>query len=862
MGEDVLGQVVLEVITDDSQARAAISDIKAAATEITETAAILEIGAEDTQAAEAIAGIEAAATVLDETAPVIEVDAETEAASDALRGIKTDTEGVGAAGKQTTSEFSDGVKVLGQDLDSFLTNPMAAAKGAATNLLGAITPAAAAIGGLAAAAGAAGYAILQVASSAADAMEQLENMSAMTGETTGTLESLNQMVAEAGLTNLDLGRTLSKINEELGSAKPGEFTKALDMLGISTSDMSGKTKDAVTVLDEVRSVLLSIPDPTERAQLAQQVLGGRMRELIPLLLNSEKGIKDTKEEMVKWGIVTDELTKNKLKAFDEASDKLGRGVEVLKKYLAGGVMTFLEWNTPLSLLIDNTKKATDEHKGESKSLEIKLRQYDAMKAKKMDEEAKKHAAELKKLREETEKSLRPMEDLADKLKQQMKEFTKNDLVRAYANEILAAAAKQTELGEALSDSSLEFVRMALEVKRTKEAHHGFVAAIDDGIRQTALLDINLATLKETISKLGKELEAASIKPTFDLAIPPAESINETIKSLAANSGQAADAMHKFPDPLKSSKDHAKELRQEISTIFNDMEKGIIDIVVNWKGGWQSMIGVMEEVGKGFLRILLKEFLTPLTTLFNDLATAMAKALTKTFTDSLRETIGSIFGITRDVGEAAAEAGSAAGGAAAEGGESMAGQIMGGAIAAAGSILGSVIGALIVRRDTQEIEVNTRYTKLHCEGIEGWIRDGLLPATWEGNTRLGNIYGAIEDFKWMSMERLNPLETIGWSICSKLDDIKNELAALPEAQGGMDYVPRDMLVRVHKGEEIVPPGGVGSKPMIINFNVNAMDARGVAEFMRDRAYPELLRLIGMDRAGARTRLNLALSGRRA
>ncbi len=785
MGDDILGRTVLEISTDDKQARDAIAGIKSAATEM------------------------------------------------------------GATGAGATAKFDDGVKVLGQDLDSFLTNPMGAAKGAATNLLTAITPAGAAIAGLAAASAAAGYAIYSIASSAADAMEQLENMSALTGISTDTLEALNQMAAEAGLSNIDFGRTLSKINEELGSGKPGEFSKALDMLGVSTVDSSGKTKDAITVLDEARAALLSINDETVRAQLAQQAFGGRMRDVATLLLTSKQSIADTKEEMVKWGVVTDEMTKNKLRAFDEATDKLGRGVEVLKKYLAGGVMTFLEWNTPLSLLIDNTKKATDEHKTEGTVITAKLKIYDAMKAKKMDEEAKKHAAELKKLREETEKSLRPMEDLADKLKQQMEAgFSKEELIKGYASEIIAATSKQVALTGELSNTAISFYEQADALQESKQQRDAYVTWLENAHKEQQL--VAAWDIKPLTDKLKAIDEARPLAyPTEDLLKPIEGSWEQMKKRVPEIAGQGGLA-------------GKNAFMAQVSTIGTDLSKGLVDGLL---AGELKLTDTAKQIGGSILRAFTETFIGPF---INGLTKGFASLLSG-FSEKISGFIVDLFGVGSSAASGAAGAAGGAAGAATSaisGVAGMMGQLVSGAIAAVGAIIGGIITGVMVRKDTQEIEVNTRYTQLRCEGIEGWIRDSLVPAAWEQITRLGNIYDAIEDFKWLSSEKLSPLETIGWSICAKLDDIKNELAALPEAQGGMDYVPRDMLVRVHKGEEIVPPGGVGSKPMTINFNVNAIDARGVAQFMRDSAYPELLRLIGMDRAGARTRLNLALSGRRA
>jgi hypothetical protein len=215
---------------------------------------------------------------------------------------------------------------LGKVLTDFARNPLQTVQNGITGLLEKLGPMAVGIGAAATAVGIAGTAMFKFVSAAADQAEQFENLSTQTGLSVQQLGALKQIAVEAGLESLDLGRTIGKLNEQLGDPKANEFTDAMTRMGISTKTASGQSKDAITVLDEMRIALLAIEDKTQRAQMAQQVLGGRMRELIPLLLNSSQGIADTTAEMEKQGVVVDDLTQQKLLAFDQKMDDVSRSL--------------------------------------------------------------------------------------------------------------------------------------------------------------------------------------------------------------------------------------------------------------------------------------------------------------------------------------------------------------------------------------------------------------------------------------------------------------------------------------------------------------------------------------------------------
>src|SRR5512135_160782 len=168
---------------------------------------------------------------------------------------------------------------VGRTIMDFVRSPVQTLQNTFTTMLGTLGPTAVGIGAVGAAGAVAGKYLFDSMSSAADLYESLKNTSAITGLSISDLQALTQVAREAGLESMDLGRVIGRLNQEMGSPAAGAFEKGLTALGISTKDLAGNQKDAVTILDELRVVLLSIPDPVERSQVGMAILGVRYRDL-------------------------------------------------------------------------------------------------------------------------------------------------------------------------------------------------------------------------------------------------------------------------------------------------------------------------------------------------------------------------------------------------------------------------------------------------------------------------------------------------------------------------------------------------------------------------------------------------------
>jgi hypothetical protein len=564
-----------------------------------------------------------------------------------------------------TTEQSNAFASLGTAITDFVDNPLGSIKTGITNFLTTLGPTAVGVGAVATAIAAAGVAFYNFMSDAAAAAEELENMSAKTGLSVDKLAALKQIQKEAGLESIDLGRSLGKINEELGSDKPGPFTDAMKMLGVEVKDSSGKTKDAVTVLDEMRLVLINVQDPTERVQLAQQALGGRLANLIPLLLNSSSGIADMTDELIAQGVVVDDATHKKLLEFDNMLDQIDRVLTVLKSTFAEVGVTITDFLNTIatSSTVINTigmmiaKVAGDEAglklyailTGQAKSSTKALTDeqeasYNKMVTNRMWYEYDKLHESLtpleeaqKKVREEFEKQATPASVIIAKIKELVDaHIPLNAAIKGYAGELVDAADKQLQMGGTFTATEYLYVARAKALNDIVEAQDKLAksekAMNDDllnlgkvktdyyvGVRDTA----TNALAQELLAKQRLADADANFLKFLDDKNKAATAAAATDTALAEKVAGVGEAMRGaalgteilMDEQLKAA-DAAKTFDKEISTVWTNVAQGMADTILSGKDFSSTMTSIFTDMSKGILSSVIADFLSPLKKAFS------------------------------------------------------------------------------------------------------------------------------------------------------------------------------------------------------------------------------------------------------
>jgi hypothetical protein len=441
---------------------------------------------------------------------------------------------------------------LGQVLTNFAQNPLQATQDGISALMTNLGPTAVGFIGLAGGVAAAGAAMWNMASAAAATYEHLENLSTQTGVSVGDLQALTQIAKEAGLESLDLGRTIGMLNVQLAEGK-GDFVDALEKFNIQLVNLTtGKPKDAIQLLDALRAELLKLPEGAERSQAAQAALGGRLRELIPLLLNGKMTLRELIQEQERWGVVTSKTLNESLQKFDQLEDKSSR-VWVFLKNLFGDIAAGTGWTKyaeSLSRATDETNRlnaATQEAIGFTKF--IKVDEWDLARSINEAYEARKRQ------REEEEKA--------------------NKVLANQEAELRAVNARLWAFKVAVDSFNPSLIEnnQLLEEQAKK-------------LRQLA--DIDFQPYLKNLEELDK---------VFGKSDAPLLTAEDTLKRLGDQTKQNTTAMQGFG--------------QEVSTIFTNMVQSIADNIVEWKGWANSILGTVKSLAKALLSTFLQSLFKPL-----------------------------------------------------------------------------------------------------------------------------------------------------------------------------------------------------------------------------------------------------------
>jgi hypothetical protein len=434
-------------------------------------------------------------------------------------------------------------------------------------------------------------ALFDLGSSAAAEAEKLQNLSAMTGLSTQELQALAQISKEAGLEGLDLGRVLGTLNAQLAKGEKGDFAEALKKFNIAANDLvTGAPKSAVALLDELRAKFLAIEDPVLRARYAQEALGGRLKELIPLILNSSESLGTQIEKLKGTGVVWDDITQNKLKQFDEALDLTGRMWAGFVTSIKAGIGSMLGDFTDL---VRGVNRGLDEMK-----LEDKVKMSMATQKNMLVEFGKEYERFGKVI----------AESLFGKTKEQIEAEEKAQKAAAKAIKEHAAAMK-----EAMERDANYWLKMGSEATQwTKilEACEKVWGHWHD-------------TAKEALGDIGEK----------------AKKMSETMANLAPRGidwdkelGKPATAITKEMQKVQvEMARYSERIRQGwadlTSSIVSGFSEGLADMSVSGKRFTEEMLSIFRQWGKNMLSAIFDAVLNPVKQLLSGIGASLGGILT-------------------------------------------------------------------------------------------------------------------------------------------------------------------------------------------------------------------------------------------
>ena len=126
---------------------------------------------------------------------------------------------------------------------------------------------------------------------------KLNDLSSRTGESAGNLLVLQRAFENTGVGADKVGTSVNKLQKFMTDAAAGgaDQTATLDALGVSMSDLAGKTP--TQQMGVLAGKIASISDPAERARASMEVFGKSGGELLPLLNNFGAEIEGAKGQL-------------------------------------------------------------------------------------------------------------------------------------------------------------------------------------------------------------------------------------------------------------------------------------------------------------------------------------------------------------------------------------------------------------------------------------------------------------------------------------------------------------------------------------------------------------------------------------
>jgi len=174
--------------------------------------------------------------------------------------------------------------------------------------------------------------VVQGFSDALDLGGRLSELSTQTGEAAGTLLVLETAFKNSGLEASQVGVVINKLQNFMQDAANGgeKQTKAMSNLGISMSDLAGKTP--IQQMGIFAQKIAAIEDPTLRAAMASEVFGEKLGgKLLPLLVDFAGNIEDARGKVGSL----ERVMNDNAKAFDAAGETISAIAGKLVAFAAG-----------------------------------------------------------------------------------------------------------------------------------------------------------------------------------------------------------------------------------------------------------------------------------------------------------------------------------------------------------------------------------------------------------------------------------------------------------------------------------------------------------------------------------------------
>jgi hypothetical protein len=225
-----------------------------------------------------------------------------------------------------TAGLASGLASAGRQTDNFESK-----LSGLTSKLKILGPAAVAAGGA--------FAIGMV-KSVANTADELAKLSSRTGVAVEDLSRLQYAAGLSGVSNQALTASIERLSRGMADAAngTGEAGKAFEAMGVSVKNQDGSLRSQRDVLQDVAERFSGYADGAEKSALAQQIFGRSGAQLIPLLNNGAKGLKDMADESDRLGNTISTKTAKAAEQFNDNLSRMSTAFGGIARTIAGPVI--------------------------------------------------------------------------------------------------------------------------------------------------------------------------------------------------------------------------------------------------------------------------------------------------------------------------------------------------------------------------------------------------------------------------------------------------------------------------------------------------------------------------------------------
>lgn len=176
-----------------------------------------------------------------------------------------------------------------------------------------------------------------------DAADEIGKMAQKVGLSVESLSALKYAAELSDVSMESLATSMKKLSVNMVEmqAGGGESAAAFKALGISVESSKGVLKTSEQVLFEIADKFEAMRDGAGKSALAVKLFGRAGVEMIPLLNGGAKGLRDSADEAKRFGIIISTEAAKAAEKFNDDMKRLAQTSEALKISLAGGLLPAL-----------------------------------------------------------------------------------------------------------------------------------------------------------------------------------------------------------------------------------------------------------------------------------------------------------------------------------------------------------------------------------------------------------------------------------------------------------------------------------------------------------------------------------------